>query len=454
MNRKQHQKPVTQVNMALFTDLYELTMLQAYYDEGMTDDAVFSLFVRRLPAHRNYLLACGLDSVLEYLENLHFTDEDIEYLESQEKFSQGFLDRLRAFRFTGDVHAVPEGTPVFANEPILEVKAPIPEAQIAETMIMNQVHLQTVLASKAARIVAAAEGRPVVDFGARRMHGTDAALKAARAFYIAGVDSTSNVLAGKIYGVPISGTMAHSYIQAHDDETAALRTFADVYPGTVLLVDTYDTLDGVRKVIDLVKNSNAEVSAVRLDSGNLAQLARETRKLLDESGLEDIKILVSGGLDETEIGAMVFDNDPVDGFGVGTHMGVSSDAPDLDIAYKLCEYAGTGRLKLSANKPILPGRKQVYRVAKDDHAVKDIIASADEEAEGRPLLVPVMRDGERLPEGMTDIESARAHAQQEIARLPEYLRGIAVADPPYTVEVSTTLARYQESISKEVANRR
>jgi putative nicotinate phosphoribosyltransferase len=261
---------------ALFTDLYELTILQTYFAQGMEDQAVFSLFVRRLPERRNYLLACGLDTVLEYLEHLRFTSDDIAYLRSLGQFSDAFLERLQNFRFSGEVHAVPEGTPVFANEPILKIVAPIAEAQLVETFVMNQVHLQTVLASKAARVAAAAQGRAVVDFGPRRMHGVDAAIKAARAFHIAGVSATSNVLAGKIYGVPVSGTMAHSLVQSFDDELDASRAFAGLYPETVLLVDTYDTLGGVEKVIDLARELGADfkVRAVRLDSGDLADLAR------------------------------------------------------------------------------------------------------------------------------------------------------------------------------------
>jgi nicotinate phosphoribosyltransferase len=244
--------------LALFTDLYELTMLQAYLAEGMTNKAVFTLFVRRLPEHRNFLLACGLESVLAYLEQLRFTDSDLAYLRSLKTFSDEFVDSLDEFRFTGDVHAVPEGTPIFANEPILEVVAPIREAQVVETFVMNQIHVQTVLASKAERVAAAARGRKVVDFSARRTHGIDAALKAARAFYIAGIDSTSNVLAGKLHGVPVAGTMAHSYVQAHSDERDAFRAFARTFPGTILLVDTYDTLEGVRAGEELAREHNSD----------------------------------------------------------------------------------------------------------------------------------------------------------------------------------------------------
>ncbi|HBP90581.1 MAG TPA: nicotinate phosphoribosyltransferase, partial [Nitrospiraceae bacterium] len=261
---------------------------------------VFTLFVRRLPVRRNFLLACGVDTVLDYLETIRFSEEDLAYLDSLRQFSSRFLSWLRDFRFTGEVYAVPEGTPVFANEPILEIVAPLPQAQIVETFIMNQIHVQTVLASKAQRVVAAAEGRPVIDFGPRRMHGIDAALKAARAFWIGGVAATSNVLAGKLYGVPVAGTMAHSYIQSHENEATAFRAFAQLYPETVLLVDTYDTLAGVKKVIDLARalGDDFKVKAVRLDSGDLLDLSRRARRLLDDAGLRDVEIFASGGLDE------------------------------------------------------------------------------------------------------------------------------------------------------------
>ena len=438
--------------LALFTDLYELTMLQAYFEEGMTEQAVFTLFVRRLPPRRNFLLACGVDSVLEFLETVRFCEEDLTYLHSLGLFSDRFLGWLRDFRFTGEVHAVPEGTPVFSNEPLLEVVAPMPEAQLIETFVMNQVHVQTVQASKAQRVVTAAKGRPVVDFGARRMHGIDAALKSARAFWIAGVASTSNVLAGKLYGVPVAGTMAHSYIQAHENEMAAFRAFAQVFPETVLLVDTYDTLAGVQKVIDLAKalGDDFKVKAVRLDSGDLLALSREARRMLDEAGLEKVEIFASGGLNEDVITTLLSSNAPIDGFGVGTSMGVSSDAPDLDIAYKLSEYAGKGRLKLSTGKPILPGRKQVFRIETDGQDVGDVIACVDENPVGRPLLVPMMRNGQRLPEGRFDLTAARRYAKEQIARLPERVRAITPADPPYLVEVSKTLADLQQRIIKDL----
>lgn len=437
---------------ALFTDLYELTMLQAYLDEGMTERAVFSLAVRRLPARRNYLVACGIDTVVDYLERLRFDNGDLAYLDSLGSFSERFLSWLQGFRFSGDLYAVPEGTPVFVNEPILEVSAPLPEAQLLETLVMNQVHLQTLLASKAARVVAAAQGRPVIDFGARRMHGLDAAVQGARAQYIAGVAATSNLLAGKRYGIPVAGTMAHSYIQAHDSETAAFRAFAARYPQTVLLVDTYDTADGVRGVIELARALGSEfrVRGVRLDSGDLAQLALEARRLLDGAGLSQVEIIASGGLDEDVIAELLSSGAPIDGFGVGTHMGVSRDAPDLDIAYKLCEYAGEGRLKLSPGKPILPGRKQVFRVADGDRDLRDVIACADEALAGRALLKPVMRAGKRVsvPESL---EQTRGYTREQIARLPARVRANTPAEPPYPVALSPRLQKLQARVRRKVA---
>jgi nicotinate phosphoribosyltransferase len=437
--------------LALFTDYYELTMLQAYFEEGLTGDAVFTLFVRRLPPGRNFLLACGLDAVLDYLEQLRFSAGDLAYLATLGRFSERFLAWLADFRFTGEVWAVAEGTPVFANEPLLEIVAPLPQAQLIETFVMNQIHLQTLLASKAQRVVQAAVGRPVIDFACRRMHGLDAALKGARAFYLGGVSATSNVLAGKVYGVPVAGTMAHSYIQAHDSEAQAFEAFARLYPDTVLLVDTYDTLGGVHKVIELARRlgQDFKVRALRLDSGDLSTLARQTRLLLDEAGLRSVGIFLSGGLDEEQISAMLAAGVPVDGFGVGTSMGVSSDAPALDTAYKLCEYGGRGRLKLSADKPILPGRKQIFRCGENGQDVGDTIARADERLPGRPLLGPVMRDGRRLPTGTVPLEAARHYARQQIARLPADISGIAPAAAPYPVAVSAALLELQRQVGAQ-----
>ena len=443
---------VDYANLGLFTDLYELTMLQAYVERGMGETATFSLFVRRLPERRNYLLACGLDDVLDYLERLRFRREGLDYLASLGRFSERFLRWLEEFRFAGDVDAVPEGTPVFENEPLLEITAPIAQAQLVETFVMNQMHLQTVLASKAARVVTAAAGRSVVDFGPRRMHGIDAAIKAARAFYIAGVAATSNTLAGQIYGVPVAGTMAHSFVQAAVNEMAAFRAFAALYPETILLVDTYDTLEGVRHVIALARELGDafKVRAVRLDSGDLAALAARARALLDEAGLTRVELFASGSLNEDRIAELVAKGAPITGFGVGTAMGVSEDAPGLDIAYKLCAYGGRGRLKLSTGKPILPGRKQVFRIEENGRAVRDVITRAEEPEIGRPLLRTVMRGGRRLPRGSVDLQAARRRAQDEIARLPAPIRAIRPADRRYPVEVSAALQAYRDQVKREV----
>src|SRR5436190_1215285 len=382
---------VNDSNAALLTDLYELTMLQSYFHEGMNGAAVFDLFVRRLPEQRNYLVACGLEHVLAYLETLSFSQEAVSYLESLNRFSGEFLKSLADFRFTGDIYAVPEGTMVFADEPIIEVVAPLPQAQLIETFVMNQIQVATLAATKAARIVRAARGKPVIDFGVRRMHGADAGIKEPRAFHIAGVAATSNVLAGRLYGIPVAGTMAHSYIQAFEDELEAFRKFVTQFPEAILLVDTYDTVAGIRNVIELAREMgpNFRVSGIRLDSGNIAQLAVEGRRLLDSAGLNQVKIFASNSLDEYSIEELLNSGAPIDGFGVGGRMGVSSDAPMLDTAYKLVEYAGRATMKLSSDKGSLPGRKQIFR------GTGDVIALADEKLSGQPLLLKYKENGVR-----------------------------------------------------------
>jgi nicotinate phosphoribosyltransferase len=425
-------------------------MARAYRREGLVDEAVFSLFVRELPPTRNFLVACGLGEVLDYLEDLRFEAASLDYLSTLPEFDDDFLKWLSGLRFEGSVRAVPEGTPVFAGEPLLEIRASLPVAQLVETYVMNQVHLQTLLASKAARVVDAAAGRPVVDFGLRRMHGTDAGLKSARAFYVAGVRATSNLAAGCAYGIPVSGTMGHSYIQAHDSEEEALADFASLYPGTTLLVDTYDTLEGVRTVarIATATGDRVRVGAIRLDSGDLASLSRESRAILDAAGLESVKIFASGGLDEHRVAELVRAGAPIDGFGVGTSMGVSRDAPALDIAYKLVSYGGEGRIKLSPGKELLPGPKQIRRVEVGGRAVQDHLTRADEEAPGRPLLVPVMEGGRRLEAGRETLERAAERAAREIALLPVRLRELSPADPPYVVEVSDRLRADQARVAR------
>jgi nicotinate phosphoribosyltransferase len=443
-------------NVTLFTDLYELTMAQSYFDQGIRETAVFELYFRQLPRNRNYLLACGLDDALRYLERLSFSPEALAYLDSLGSFSRPFLESLREFRFTGDVYAVLEGTPVFPREPLLQVEAPLPEAQLAESFLMNQIHFQTLAASKAARVVTAAAGRKVADYGLRRMHGTDAGVKGARAFYIAGIDSTSNVLAGRLYHIPNSGTMAHSYIQAVGDELGAFRGFVQSWPNCTLLVDTYDTLEGVRNVLRLAHELGPafRVRAIRLDSGDLGRLAREARSLLDQAGLSSVEIVASGNLDEDSIAALVDEAAPINAFGVGSRMGVSQDAPYLDMAYKLSAYAGEGRIKLSPEKSTLPSRKELYRQAREGCAEGDVLALTGEAVGGRALLVQVMRQGVRTPAGRSTLREARERRRSLLLELPERVRRLPPAEPPYPVELSPGLAALTERLKQGLARSR
>jgi nicotinate phosphoribosyltransferase len=432
----------------LLTDLYELTMLQAYFLQDMQETAVFSLFSRKLPAKRNYLVACGLQPVLEYLEGLGFSGEDVEYLRSLGMFRESFLEWLRSFRFSGDVHAVPEGTVVFPDEPILEVEAPIGEAQLLETLILNRIHYATLTATKAARVVTAAAGKNVVDFGFRRIHGLEAGVQAARAFAVAGVSATSNVYAGSVLGLPVTGTMAHSYIQAHGEEMEAFRNFAAVYPSTILLVDTYDTLEGVRRVIRLAREMGDDfaIQGVRVDSDDLHNTTRHVRSMLDEAGLTGVKIVVSGGMDEEGIADLVSGGAPIDGFGVGTKMGVSDDAPYLDLVYKLTEYAGEGRLKSSPGKKTLPGRKQVFRGRQDGIFSWDIVCPREEEHPGTPLLHMVMERGRILDSAKEDLATIQARCREQLKHLPAEILSIFPARTVYPVSVSHSLQTEQQRL--------
>jgi nicotinate phosphoribosyltransferase len=336
----------------------------------------------------------------------------------------------------------------------MELVAPIAEAQLIETLVLNQIGLQTMLASKAARVVEAARGRGVVDFGARRAQGLDAAMKGARAFSIGGVESTSNVAAGECYGLPVAGTMAHSFVQAFASEMDAFRSFSEIFPDTTLLIDTYDAIDGVKKVVALAKERGPDfkIRAVRIDSGDLDALSREARRILDAAGLSHVRIVASGGLDETRIDALTSRGAPIDIFGVGTDMAVSSDAPALDIAYKLTEYAGRGRMKLSAGKRSLPGRKQVFREFRDGVAVRDIIARHGETLPGVPLLEPFMRSGRRLATQSIDLRDIRAYAKAQLAALPPHLRKLHAQEPRYEVAISDALARYERETYERLIN--
>jgi nicotinate phosphoribosyltransferase len=436
---------------ALLTDLYELTMLQSYFDAGMKDIAVFDLFIRRLPSQRNYLIACGLEHVLHYLETLSFDSAAIDYLRTLNRFSDPFLKSLVSFRFTGDVYALQEGTPFFANEPIVEIVAPLPEAQIVETFLLNQIQMATLAASKASRVVTAAKGRSVVDFGARAMHGTDAGAKQPRAFYIAGMDSTSSVLAGQTWGIPVSGTMAHSYILSFEDEISAFRQFLRTYPTSILLIDTFDVNIGVKHVIDLAREmgSGFQVSGVRLDSGDVAEQAFEVRKQLDSAGLHGVKVFATSSLDEYEIEKIVNRNVPIDGFGVGRNLASSSDVPVLDTVYKLTQYAGQPKMKFSESKSTLPGRKQIFRERSSGGFVRDVVALADEKGNaGEPLLTKVMEHGRRTgPPEM--LEQCRAYCKAQISGLPQRLLQLSNALPGYPVEISPALTQLVVAIRQK-----
>ncbi len=427
---------------ATLTDLYELTMLQGYLEQGMRARAVFEFFVRRLPRERNFLVAAGLEQVLDYLESVHFAPEEIDWLARSGRFSRAFLDYLAGFRFSGDVHAMPEGTVFFADEPILRVSAPLPEAQLVETRVINLLHLQTLIASKAARCVLAAPDRVLVDFGLRRAHGAEAGLYAARASYLAGFAATATVAAGIRFAIPVSGTMAHSFVQAHEDEETAFEHFARAQPNhVVLLLDTYDTEAAARKVVALASRLRSEgirVRGVRLDSGDLGAHARAVRAILDAGGLNDVEIFASGNLDEHVLARLLGEGAPIDGFGIGTRVDTSADAPYLDCAYKLEEYEGRPRRKRSEGKATWPGRKQVFRRYRDDGAMAgDVLALADAVAQGEPLLEPCMHSGRRI--GATPaLAEIRHRTAQQLARLPAPLRARRPA-APYPVKVDPGL---------------
>ena len=438
---------------ALLTDLYQLTMLQTYYERDMTDTAVFELFFRRLPPkQRNFLLAAGLEQVVEFLEGLHFTAEELEWLAGQNHFTPKFIEQLARLRFTGDVDAMPEGTVLFANEPIIRIIAPLPEAQLVETRLMNLMHFQTMIASKAARAVIQAPEKLLVDFGLRRSHGAEAGLLAARATYLAGMSGTATVLAGAVHGVPIFGTMAHSFIQAHDSEMEAFENFARSHPNNItFLIDTYDTEAGARKVVQLapkLARDAIKVRAVRLDSGDLAEHARKVRRIFDDGGLQEVKIFASGGIDEFALRDLLrVKRAPIDGFGIGSGMDTSYDVPTFDCAYKLQEYAGRARRKRSEGKATWPGRKQVYRTYGGDERMSGDLLTLDGDVHpGEPLLNPVMRNGRRLP-GLETLQQARVRARAHLARLSDALRSLEAA-PPYPVTVSNALKALAEDVDR------
>ena len=436
----------------LLTDLYQLNMIQAYLDRGETRLAVFELFFRKLPPRRNFLMAAGLESALAFLERLRFGEAELAWLRRSGRFGAALLDYLRELRFDGDVDAMAEGELFFADEPILRVTAPLPLAQLVESRLINILHFQTLIASKAARLVLSAPGKLLVDFGLRRAHGAEAALMAARASYIAGLAGTATLLAEAEFGIPAYGTMAHSFVQAHDDETQAFENFARARPANLtLLIDTYDTQAGAEKVVALAPRLRAvgiAIAAVRLDSGDLDALSRGVRRILDRGGLHDTAIFASGGLDEDVIATLMRAGAPIDGFGVGTSLTTSNDVAALDCAYKLQEYAGRARRKRSTGKATWPGRKQVWRRFDGERRMAgDIVTLSDAPASGTPLLRRVMTGGRRVapPESLA---MARRRAADNLAALPATWRGLAQAASPYPVRIADDVRQLAEEVDR------
>jgi nicotinate phosphoribosyltransferase len=434
---------------ALLTDLYQLTMLQGYFEKRMEETAVFELFVRNLPDERGFLLAAGLEQALDYLGHLHLTPEELQWLVGSGRFSRDFLDYLGQLRFTGDVYAMPEGTVFFPLEPILRVVAPLPQAQLVESRLINLLHFQTMIASKAARVVLAAPGKGLIDFGFRRAHGAEAGVLAARAAYLAGMDGSATVAAGAAFGIPIYGTMAHSFVQAHDDELEAFEHFAHAQPNNIiLLIDTYDTEVAARKVVSMVPRLQQEgvtVRGVRIDSGDLAEHAHKVRRILDEGGLTQARILASGNLDERAIAVLVASGAPIDDFAIGTRLTTSDDAPYLDCVYKLQEYAGRARRKRSEGKATWPGRKQVYRrYGVDGRMAVDVLTLEGDAQEGEALLQLCLRSGKRVasPPSLSEV---RQRSAAQLLCLPEPLRQLKV-DPPYSVTIALALQELAQEV--------
>lgn len=439
---------------ALLTDLYQLTMLQAYYERGMNEKAVFEFFVRRLPEQRNFLIAGGLEQVVEYLEELHFSSDELDWLADCGRFHQRFVGSLAGLHFTGGIDAMPEGTPFFADEPILRVVAPLREAQLIETRLVNLLQFQSMIAAKAARVRLAAPGSLLVDFGLRRAHGAEAGLLSARASYLGGFDGTATVEAGMRWGVPLFGTMAHSFVQTHASENAAFADFARSFPlANTLLIDTYDSEAAAHGVVALARQLAAEgiaIQGVRIDSGNLGEQARRVRAILDAGGLSGVRIFASGNLDEYAVQALVASGTPIYGFGVGTRMNTSADQPYLDCAYKLQEYAGVPCRKRSAGKATWPGRKQVWRSYDSrGRMLGDRLGLLAETCPGTPLLQPVMRGGRRVVQ-LPTLSASRAHAQAQLLTLPPGMWHLGPAEL-YPVEVSAALRQLADEVDRRTS---
>ena len=431
-------------------------MLQTYYERGMEGRAVFEFFVRRMPEHRNFMLFAGLEQVIEYLETLHFSPDELESLKRSGRFDSGFISQLAEFRFSGDVHAMAEGTLFFPDEPVLRVTAPLPEAQLIESRLINILHYQTLIASKAARCRLVAPEKTLIDFGMRRAHGAEAALLAARANYIAGFDGTATVQAEQDFGIPIFGTMAHSFIQAYETESRAFEDFAHSHPdNVVLLIDTYDTRRGAEKVVRLarsLKNEGITVKAVRLDSGDLVELAKSVRRILDDGDCDDIAIFASGDLDEYRLAELLDGGCPIDAFGIGTRLNISQDSPSLDCVYKLQEYAGLARRKRSEGKTTWPGSKQLYRRRADNGSFDGdfVTLASDVHSDGEALIAPIMRAGRRI-EPAEGLERIRQRSSEQLASLPKHLTALAVSPRRYTVKMSPALKELAEQVDRHFA---
>ncbi|PMP76625.1 MAG: nicotinate phosphoribosyltransferase [Sulfurihydrogenibium sp.] len=436
-------------NLPLFTDLYELTMAQVYFEKKMDKTAVFNFFIR--PNNkRNYFLFAGLDLLIDYLLNLKFTEDDIEFLRSTRKFKEEFLNYLRNFKFTGNLYSVDEGEIVFANEPIIQVEAPIIQAQIIETFLINTIQISILVATKALRCYSVAPDKMLIDFGMRRAHGTDAGMIAARSSYIGGFVGTSNVLAGKEFGIPIYGTMAHSFVMAHDTEEKAFENFASVYPeNTIFLIDTYDTLEGVKNAIKVAKKKGIRIKGVRIDSGDLLTLSREVRRLLDINGFRDSIILASGGINEYKIKELVDKKAPIDAFGVGTELVTSADTPYLDCAYKLVEYDGKPKMKLSSKKVTVPYKKQFYRIFRNGKILKDVVSHFDEIVEnGVKMLKLYIKDGEVVRRS-PPLQEIREKTLINFKTLPDTFKSIT-QHMTLSPEVSQRLLKSTEELKKAI----
>jgi len=433
----------------LFADLYELTMAAVYYARQMSETATFSLFARDLP-QRNFYVAAGLEDALDALSNYRFSAGDIDYLKQTGLFAPDFLASLVDFHFTGTIQALPEGAIFFPNEPIIEVSAPIIEAQIVETFLLNTIGFQTMIATKAARCVYAAKGHGLIDFSLRRTQGRDAVMKVPRSTYLAGFSSTSSVQAGKHWGIPVSGTMAHSFVGAFDDETMAFEAFANVFPdNSVFLIDTYDTIAGAQKAVSVaqrMKKKGRPLVGVRLDSGDIIDLSGKVRRIFDDAGLFEVKIFASGGFDEFKIAKTVEAGAPIDAFGVGTKIGVSADAPYMDVAYKMVRYGKKNVRKNSPGKATLAGEKQVFRLSDDSGTYKeDIIGIRNEHQDGaESLLETVMVDGKRV-DSQPSLEDIRTRFERIFSRLDEKYKSLS-EKIVYPVRVSRKLDALQHSI--------